>query len=216
MLQRGYIILIIGAALLISGLAISAFWAGSFASSFLRQGIILNDVALAPAESGSNTIRVTDISHPIALQVHFESHDSSSGRSGASNSSISSQAGQTPNATTTSNNISLREVVKDPVGKILSQNTFSRQFFTTFRPTTQGTYTLTISNSGSNTVKVGALFGPATFVNENNQINLNLFLGILAGIGLVVIGIIALIAGIIILILDRRKGTKGKESVATR
>ncbi|MFL6328963.1 MAG: hypothetical protein ACJ71I_15970, partial [Nitrososphaeraceae archaeon] len=78
MLQRGYHILIIGATMLILGIVISAFWAGSFASSFLRQGIILNDVALAPAESGSNTIRVTDISHPIALQVHFESHNSSS------------------------------------------------------------------------------------------------------------------------------------------
>jgi hypothetical protein len=160
MLQRGHIILIIGAALLISGIAISALWAGSFASSFLRQGIILSDVAVLPSGSASNAIRVTDISHPIALQVHFES------------SNIGSQNGQVSN--TTSNNIGLREVVKDPVGKILSQNTFSKQFFTTFEPTTQGTYALVISNLGSNPVKVGALFGPATFVNENNQININL------------------------------------------
>jgi hypothetical protein len=34
----------------------------------------------------------------------------------------------------------IREVVKDPFGKILSQNTFSKQFFTTFKATTQGTY----------------------------------------------------------------------------
>jgi hypothetical protein len=204
MLQRGYIILIIGAALLISGIVISALWAGSFASSFLRQGIILSDVTVPQSGSASNRIRVTDISHPIALQVHFESH-----------SSIGSQNGQTSN-TTASNNMSLREVVKDPVGKILSQNTFSKQFFTTFRATTQGTYTLIISNLGSNPVKVGALFGPATFVNENNQININLFGGVIAGIALVIIGIITLIAGIMILILDRRKGTKGKESIATR
>jgi hypothetical protein len=197
MLQRGYIILIIGAALLISGIVISALWAGSFASSFLRQGIILSDVAVLPSRSASNAIRVTDISHPIALQIHFES------------SNIGSQDGQVSN-TTTSNNIGLREVVKDPVGKILSQNTFSKQFFTTFKPTTQGIYTLVISNLGSNPVKVGALFGPATFVNENNQININLFGEIIAGIALVVIGIITLIAGIIILILDRRKGTRGK------
>jgi hypothetical protein len=107
-------------------------------------------------------------------------------------------------------------VVKDPVGTMLSQNTFSKQFFSTFRATTQGTYALIISNLGSNPVKVGALFGPATFVNENNQININLFGGVIAGIALVIIGIITLIAGIMILILDRRKGTKGKESIATR
>jgi hypothetical protein len=38
MLQRGYNILIIGATMLILGTVISAFWAGSFASSFLRHG----------------------------------------------------------------------------------------------------------------------------------------------------------------------------------
>jgi hypothetical protein len=96
MLQRGYIILIIGAALLISGIVISALWAGSFASSFLRQGIILSDVTVPPSGSASNRIRVTDISHPVALQVHFESH-----------SIIGSQNGQTSN-TTASNNMSLR------------------------------------------------------------------------------------------------------------
>jgi hypothetical protein len=60
-------------------------------------------------------------------------------------------------------------VVKDPAGKILSNTTFSRQLFTTLKPTGQGTYTLIISNLGSDTLKVGALFGPATFLNEENQ-----------------------------------------------
>jgi cytochrome b subunit of formate dehydrogenase len=78
MLQRSYTLLIIGAALLISGIVISVLWASSFANSFLRQGIILNNVALAPSESGSNTIRISDLNHPIALQVHFEASDNSS------------------------------------------------------------------------------------------------------------------------------------------
>ncbi|MFL6470256.1 MAG: hypothetical protein ACJ71H_05325 [Nitrososphaeraceae archaeon] len=112
MLQRGYNILIIGATMLILGTVISAFWAGSFASSFLRQGIILRNVAIPPSGFTSSTIQLTDITHPIALQVHFESHSGGS-------SSIGCQNGQTSN-TTTSNNMGLREVVKDPSGKILS------------------------------------------------------------------------------------------------
>jgi hypothetical protein len=60
------------------------------------------------------------------------------------------------------------------------------------------------------------LFGSATFVNENNEINVNVFGGVIAGIALVIVGIITLIAGIIIVILDRRKGTKGKAYIATR
>jgi hypothetical protein len=207
MLQRGYIILIIGAALLIAGIVISMIWAGSFANSFLRQGMILNDVALAPSASGKNTIRVTDIAHPIALQVHFESQDSNSN---------SSQNEKTSNNTPVGRHVSLNEVVKDPADKILSNTTFSRQFFTTLRPTAQGTYTLIISNLGSDTIKVGALFGPAIFLNEENQINFDILGGVIAGLSAAVLGILALIAGIIVLILDRRKGAKGKEPVTMR
>jgi hypothetical protein len=198
-LQRGYIILIIGAILLVSGIVVSVYWVGYFASSFLRQGLILNDVAIPPSGSANNTIQVTDITHPIALQIHFESH-SSNGQANTNNN----------------NNTSLREVVRDSNGKILSQNDLSKQFFTTFKPTIAGTYTLIISNLGSNPIRVGTLFGSATFVNENNQININLFTGVISGLILKVIGIITLIVGIIIVILDRRKGTRGKESIATR
>ena len=76
------------------------FWAGSFASSFLRHGIILSNVAIPPS-GFSSTIQLTDITHPIALQVHFESHSGGS-------SSICCQNGQTSN---TSNNMGIREVV---------------------------------------------------------------------------------------------------------
>lgn len=203
MLQRGYIILIIGSALLIAGIVISMIWAGSFANSFLRQGMILNDVALAPSTSGRNTIRLTDIAHPIALQIHFESQDSNTNSSQTSNTAVG-------------RHVSLNEVVKDPADKILSNTTFSRQFFTTLKPTAQGTYTLIISNLGSDTIKVGALFGPATFLNEENQINFDILGGVIAGLSAAVLGILALIAGIIVLILDRRKGAKGKKPVTTK
>ena len=52
MLQRGYIILIIGTALLISGIIISALWAGSFAGTFMRENTILSGVSIRPAALG--------------------------------------------------------------------------------------------------------------------------------------------------------------------
>jgi hypothetical protein len=192
MLQRGYIALIIGVALFVSGAVISIFWAGFFVTSFLHQGIILSNVAVAPSATGSNTIQVKDISHPIALQIRIESI---------------STTGQAAN---------LREVVKDSTGKVLSQNDFSKQFFITFNPTVPGAYTLLISNLGSTPLRIAALFGSASFVNDvNHQVNINFFSGIISGVVLVIIGIITIIAGIIILILDRRKGS-GKEYIATR
>ena len=48
MLQRSYIILIIGAALLISGVIISALWAGSFGAKFMRENTILSGVSIRP------------------------------------------------------------------------------------------------------------------------------------------------------------------------
>jgi uncharacterized membrane protein len=198
MLQRGYIILIIGAALLIAGILISVIWADSFARSFLRQGVILSDVAVPPSGTATNTIQVIDISHPIALQIRFQAP---------------SNSGQATNSNNTT--VNLRELVKDPNGSVLSQNYFSKQLFTTFKPTIPGKYTLTISNVGSAPVRIGALFGSASFVNKNNQINVNLFSELIAGIILVIVGIITVITGIVIVILDRRKG-RGKKPIATR
>jgi hypothetical protein len=195
MLQRGYIVLIVGSALFISGAIVSIFWANSFVTSFLHQGVILSNVAVAPSTTGTNTIQVNDVSHPIALQIRIESSSTTIGQASAAN---------------------LREVVKDSTGKVLSQNDFSKQFFTTVKPAVPGAYTLLISNLGSAPVRIGALFGSASFVNEgNNQFNVNFFTGVITGIILAIIGIMTIIAGIVILILDRRKG-RGKEYTATR
>jgi len=46
MLQRGYIILIIDAVLLISGTIILALWAGSFADRFIRENTILSGASI--------------------------------------------------------------------------------------------------------------------------------------------------------------------------
>jgi hypothetical protein len=42
-------------------------------------------------------------------------------------------------------------------------------------------------------------------MGTNNQVNLNSFSGIIAGVILTITGIIILIAGVIVLILDRRR-----------
>ena len=72
MLQRGYIILIIGTALLISGIIISALWAGSFAGTFMRENTILSGVSIRPATLVNTTIQVTDTSRPVSLAIHVE------------------------------------------------------------------------------------------------------------------------------------------------
>ena len=63
---------------------------------------------------------------------------------------------------------------------------------------------------GGSLVSVGILFGNLPFVGQNNQLNLNLFGGLVAGGILAVAGIIALIVGPVVLIVDRRRITRNK------
>jgi hypothetical protein len=185
-MQRGYMILIVGAALLISGIVVSALWAVPFAGKILRENTILSGASIRPGGSVNASTQVIDTSRPISLAIRLEH----------SNGTV--VAGQIPN-----NN--LRETVRNPNGIIITSNEFIRQFFTTFKPDITGKYTVTIYNLGNTPVSVGVLAGNLPFVGANNQINLNSLSGIIAGVILSITGVIVLIAGIIVLILDRRR-----------
>jgi uncharacterized repeat protein (TIGR01451 family) len=77
---------------------------------------------------------------------------------------------------------------------IMTSNKFTKQFFTTFKPDITGKYTITIQNLGSAPVTIGVLVGNLPFVGANNQVNISLLAGIIAGILLIIAGIIVLIA----------------------
>jgi subtilase family serine protease len=100
---------------------------------------------------------------------------------------------------------SIREIVKDPTGKTLSQSNISKEFTISIKPTVEGLYTLSLYNSGNLPVKIGGVFAPIQFLNQNNQVNINFFSGAIIGIVLIIIGILTFIVGLIIAILDRRK-----------
>lgn len=114
-----------------------------------------------------------------------------------------------------SNIENLQEEVRNPSGIRINKNQFNSGsddnknevdgLFTTFKPDVQGEYTLTITNLGSSPVKVGGIFGYLPIIGNNNQVNLQPLSGIIAGVILFIVGIITLIAGTIITILDRRK-----------
>jgi len=192
MVQRGYIILIVGAALLISGIVISILWAVPFAGTIIRENTILSGVSIRPAGSVNVFAQVIDTSRPVSLAIHLERNNSTTG-------------GQIPN------NI-LRETVRNPNGVMMTSNEFTKLFFTTFRPDITGKYIVTIYNLGDSPVSIGVLAGNLPFVGANNKVNLNSFSGIIAGVVLTIAGIIVLIAGVIVLILDRRRITPRRET----
>jgi uncharacterized RDD family membrane protein YckC len=185
MVQRSYIILIVGAVLLVSGIVISVLWAGYFAGTIIRENTILGGVSIRPAGSVNASTLVIDTLRPVSLAIHLERNNSTTG-------------GQIPN------NI-LRETVRNPNGVIMTSNEFTKQFFTIFKPDVTGKYTVTIYNLGNIPVSIGVLIGNIPFVDANNQVNFKSLSGIIAGVILIIAGIILLIAGVIVMILDRRR-----------
>ena len=178
MLKRGYIILIAGGVLLVTGFVLSIFSVGSFAGQFMRENIVLSKTIVSPSEPINVILQVNDTARPVSVALRSEVESA---------------------------NISLRESIRDPNGRIVNTNEFSKDFFTTFKPNTTGEYTLLISNLGPNDVNIDGIFGFIPFVGGDDQVNLSSLNSIVTGVIIFIVGIIALIAGIIIVILDRRR-----------
>ena len=180
MLKRGYIILIAGGGLVVAGIAISAALAGSFVGQFMQENTFIDQAVVGPSKTINATLQVNDISRPIAMGLHIEPESA---------------------------NVILRETVRDPGGRVVNTNEFSKEFFTTFKVNSTGKFTLTVSNQGTSPVNVDVLFGyiPFGFVRENNQVDLSPLNGIIIGIVLFVVGVISLIVGIVFVIIDRRR-----------
>lgn len=211
MLQRGYIILIIGAVLVVAGIALTVVYGSSLASLVLRESIILSNVPINPSTSENRTLQITNTEHTLAIALHGETAGSDSTQT------------PPPQQQQASNISIIREEIRDPSGFVVNKNQFNSRssndnlnnnnnnsnenadLFTTFKPDVQGRYTLIITNLGPLPVKVGGIFGYIPIIGNDNQINLEPLNGIIAGVILFIIGIITLIVGVIIAVLDRRR-----------
>lgn len=196
MLQRGYIILILGAALLISGILVSALWAGFLAVPILHENAIVSGILIRPAKSVNASTQVTDVSEAVSLAIRVEVKT-------YCYFSIYNNC-PSPGGQIIPNNI-LRETVRNPNGVIMTANEFTKEFFTIFKPDIAGKYILTVNNLGNSPVRIAVLVGSLPFIGAINHVNINPLSGIFIGFILVIVGIVVLIAGITVLMLDRRR-----------
>jgi hypothetical protein len=187
-LKRGHIILIGGAVLLVTGIAIAAVWGVSFASSFVANNTIIVGTPIQPSRSVEARTDVNTLDRPLSLAIRIERQQ------------------QSP-----LDNIRLKETISDPNGKIVSSSEFQESFFTTIKPTATGTYTVTVSNFGTKPVTISGTFGYMPFVTAEGKPNLDEMTPvgglsmIIVGGGLAAAGIVTLIVGGIITVLDGRK-----------
>jgi hypothetical protein len=116
----------------------------------------LNSVTITPGGSANASRQINDTARFIGVVIHVESN--------------SSNAMQTQGLS----NVTLKESVRNPNGIIMSNNNFTEQFLTTFKPDIAGKYTLRIYNLGDRPVSLGALLNnipPQTTVTTHNMTN---------------------------------------------
>ena len=191
-MKRGHIILSAGAALLVAGIALSVVWGVSYASSIYANNAVIDNTVIQPGASISTNKDVNALDKPIYLTVGLGER-------------------QQP-----SSDIHLKQVTTDPDGKAVSNGEFQRVYTTTINPATIGTYTVTVSNLGTGPVTVAGTFGYIPWVGtEGNPTasssNPAEGLGVVfAGGGLAAAGIVVLIVGGIVTVLDGRKAKAPK------
>ncbi|MDQ3909230.1 MAG: hypothetical protein M3232_02340 [Thermoproteota archaeon] len=204
-MKRGYIILISGAVLLVAGIIISAVWAVQFAGSFLRDNTIVAQTSVDAGKSVDTRINVDQIDRPVSLAIGIDQTQTQL-------QPPTPSSAQTP-ATTPSSDLRLKEEVTDPNGRVVSSNEFSNSFFTSFKPEVTGVHTVTISNLGARTVSVNGAFGYMPFIGPDSKPNFDNMIGggwgglgmIIAGGALAGVGVVTLIIGAIITVVDSRR-----------
>jgi len=113
--------------------------------------------------------------------------------------------------------VRLIETVKDPSGSVVSNNEFSANLFTTFQPQNTGNHILNITNAGAAAVTIDAMFGYMPFITaatppseQGGQplpgVDLSSLSLVIVGGVLTTIGFFTIIAGIVIVVIDRRRG----------
>ena len=197
--------MIIGAVLFFSGIIVSILWAGSFFKTLLNQGMFLAGISIPASSFNNNTLQINDVDHPIIVQLHLEKDGIDSEKAPSSSNNINNNNNNAKPTTTTSTINYLKEIVKDPNGKVLSQSNISKEFTTSIKPTVQGVYTLSLYNNGNLPVKIGGVFGSAQFLNQNNEVNFSFFNGAIIGAIIIIVGILTFIVGLIIAIMDRKR-----------
>jgi hypothetical protein len=99
----------------------------------------------------------------------------------------------------------LQVILETPDGQQAINTTFSENTVLGADPAVEGTYKLTVTNIGQSETSIDVIFGYLPGVEENNQVAFETYGGALAGFGIIAAGIIVMIAGVAIVIVDRRR-----------
>lgn len=94
--------------------------------------------------------------------------------------------------------------VIDPEGEEIFTASFTEAMAEATEPTVPGIYELAITNQSPSSATVDVVFGQISGVGEQDT-DTEIFSGVLAGLAIVIAGIMVLTGGVVIVVVDRRK-----------
>lgn len=100
--------------------------------------------------------------------------------------------------------IEMNARVLDPDGDQIFGTTFTEAMSEAVDPTVPGIYELVITNQSDSETTVDVVFGAIPGVGEQD-IDTQTFSGVLAGLAIIIVGIMVLIGGVVVVVADRRR-----------
>ncbi len=175
-MKRGYYVVIAGTVLFVAGIIVTVAWALPIADQIQKETAILQREQLNAGESESLSLEVTDTSKPLSVFV-----------------------------SSTDTSVPLAIVVASPEDEILLNSNFTENTVMGVEPTVAGTYSLRVTNEGQTATSIDVIFGRFPGIEENNQVAFETFGGVIAGLGIIIAGIIVMIGGGVLLVIDKRR-----------
>ena len=179
-MQRGFKVLIISGALFLSSITVFFTWGMSFSGMFIQNNPSLstNQITLDPLMSYNSSIFINSTDKLLTITIDSTDNDQ----------------------------IVLNELVTDPKGKIVSNSTFQKTYFSTITPNSTGRYDISVFNMDQNNkASVYLFFGNLPFLKDNGEIDLSSFGGLVLGVVLFIAGLVSFVIGIILYLKDRNK-----------
>lgn len=100
--------------------------------------------------------------------------------------------------------IEMNARVLDPDGDQIFGTTFTEAMAEATDPTVPGIYELVITNQSDSETAIDVVFGAIPGVGEQD-IDTQIFSGVLAGLAIIIAGIMVLIGGVVVVVADRRR-----------
>lgn len=179
-MQRGFKVLILSGALFLSSIIVFFTWGMSFSGMFIQNNPSLstNQITLDPLTAYNSSIFINSTDKLLTITIDSTDNDQ----------------------------LVLNELVTDPKGKIVSNSTFQKTYFSTVTPNSTGRYDISVFNMDQNNkASVYLFFGNLPFLKDNGEIDLSSFGGLVLGVILFIAGLVSFVIGIILYLKDRNK-----------